>query len=240
MMGIYKFENQKNGKCYIGQSVALEARYWSHFRNHQNSNLRDYNTKFYRALRKYGFECFTYSILEQSDYFSKEELNEKEKYWIKKYNAKESNMFYNLRAGGDCGPGGPMFTGHKHSEETRRKMSENRKGSKNSNYGNRWSQSQELKQLHSKLSTGKNNGMYGKKHTEESKNKMSESKKGKPSWNKGLTGEDSHWYGKHHSEETRQKMSQTMSKKHWYNNGIEQIRSEICPDGFVPGMIKVK
>ena len=99
MMGIYKFENQKNGKCYIGQSVALEARYWSHFRNHQNSNLRDYNTKFYRALRKYGFECFTYSILEQADYFSKEELNKKEKYWIQYYDSYKNG--YNSNLGGE-------------------------------------------------------------------------------------------------------------------------------------------
>ena len=58
MMGIYKFENQKNGKCYIGQSIALETRYWSHFRNHQNSNLRDYNTKFYIIHIKPSFQQY--------------------------------------------------------------------------------------------------------------------------------------------------------------------------------------
>lgn len=76
-----------------------------------------------------------------------------------------------MRKGGDCGPGGPMFKGHKHSLETKRKMSENRKGSKNSNYGNRWKQSDELKKKHSQISTGSGNGMYGKHQSKESKEK---------------------------------------------------------------------
>ena len=64
LSGIYKFENNENGKIYIGQAQNLGVRYNNHFNNHNNKNLKDYNTKFYRALRKYGFECFTYSILE--------------------------------------------------------------------------------------------------------------------------------------------------------------------------------
>ena len=132
MMGIYKFENQKNGKCYIGQSVALEARYWSHFRNHQNSNLRDYNTKFYRALRKYGFECFTYSILEQSDYFSKEELNEKEKYWIEYFDS--FNNGYNATAGGDGFLDANVGEKHPNHKLTEKQVYEIRERYKNREY----------------------------------------------------------------------------------------------------------
>ena len=62
-----------------------------------------------------------------------------------------------------------MFAGHKHTEETKQKMSADRTGSKNSNYGNRWNQSDELKKKHSELSSGENNGMYGKTHTDDSK-----------------------------------------------------------------------
>ena len=98
MMGIYKFQNKINNKVYIGQSINLEGRYKSHYNNHINKNLQDYNTKFYRALRKYGFENFTYEILESSDYFSKEELNEKEIKWISFYDSYENG--YNSNMGG--------------------------------------------------------------------------------------------------------------------------------------------
>lgn len=109
---------------------------------------------------------------------SLEELNNKEIYWIEHLNARNLNIGYNLRKGGDCGPGGPMFQGHHHSEETRKKMSEDRMGSQNSNFGNRWHCSDELKQLHSKLSSGENNGMYGKIHSNKTKQLISEAKSG--------------------------------------------------------------
>lgn len=58
-------------------------------------------------------------------------------------------------------------------------MSESRRGSKNSNFGNRWKQSSELRALHSKLSSGENNGMYGRSHTADSKEKNRNSHIGK-------------------------------------------------------------
>lgn len=99
MMGIYKFQNKINGKVYIGQSIQLEQRYKSHLNNHNNENLKDYQTKFYRALRKYGFDNFSYEILELSENFTKEELNEKEEYWISYYDSFKNG--YNSNNGGD-------------------------------------------------------------------------------------------------------------------------------------------
>ena len=98
MMGIYKFQNKENGKIYIGQSISLENRYNQHKNNHKNENLKDYNTPFYRALRKYGFENFTYEILESAEYFSKQELEEKEIYWVAYYDSYENG--YNANKGG--------------------------------------------------------------------------------------------------------------------------------------------
>ena len=71
-------------------------------------------------------------------------------------------------------------------------------------------------------------GMNGKHHSEETRKKMSESNK----------GENNPMFGKHHSAETRKKMSEAHKGKHWYNNGVTSIKTETCPEGFVPGRIK--
>ena len=90
MKGIYKFTNKINNKKYIGQSFSLERRYKQHKNNHNIPVLSDYNTKFYRALRKYGFENFDYEVIEIYEGDDKEVLNEKERYWIEYYDS-----FYN-------------------------------------------------------------------------------------------------------------------------------------------------
>lgn len=94
--GIYKFTNTINGKAYIGQSQNIVSRFRSHKSNHFNENLKDYQTKFYRALRKYGFENFSFEILER---ISLEKLDEREKYWISFYDSYRSG--YNSNRGGE-------------------------------------------------------------------------------------------------------------------------------------------
>lgn len=78
-----------------------------------------------------------------------------------------------------------MFAGHTHSNETKQQMSANRLGVKNANYGNRWHQTEEQRRLHSKLSSGENNGMFGKTHTDESKEKNRQSQLGRVWVNNG-------------------------------------------------------
>lgn len=95
MKGIYKFENKNNGKVYIGQSINIEKRYMEHFNAHTNPNYKGYDTKFYRALRKHGFENFTFEIIEKDI----EDLNNREQYWVQQYNSYEAG--YNSNLGGD-------------------------------------------------------------------------------------------------------------------------------------------
>lgn len=96
MIGIYKFTCKLNNKSYIGQSINIETRYKGHFNNHTNKNLKDYNTKFYRALRKYGFENFQFDIIEIVE--NKDLLNNREIYWIKYYDSFFNG--YNSNLGG--------------------------------------------------------------------------------------------------------------------------------------------
>lgn len=91
MIGIYKIQNLINGKIYIGQSVHIKARFSAHKSEARNGNTRP----LYNAIRKYGVENFSFEVIEEC---SKEKLNEREIYWIKKYDSFHNG--YNLTPGG--------------------------------------------------------------------------------------------------------------------------------------------
>lgn len=96
MIGIYKIENLINGKCYIGQSVDIQKRWKAHKNSAFNTMDKSYNYPLYKALRKYSLENFSFEILEECLI---QELNEKEKYFIKKYDSFFNG--YNQTLGGD-------------------------------------------------------------------------------------------------------------------------------------------
>lgn len=96
MIGIYMFENKVNNKKYIGQSRSIETRKRAHYNCSLNTSYNGYETKFYRALRKYGYNNFEFSILELC---STEELNDREKHFIEFYNSFKNG--YNSSIGGD-------------------------------------------------------------------------------------------------------------------------------------------
>lgn len=104
MIGIYKITNKINNKIYIGQSIDIERRWRAHKTEPFNINSDNYNTVFYKAIRKYGIDNFTFEVIEEC---SKDKLNEREEYWINYYNsyvnAEESNG-YNMTLGGDNYP----------------------------------------------------------------------------------------------------------------------------------------
>lgn len=95
-----------NGKCYIGQTKkTLAQRKKKHEQNAFHKNKQgEYtdNYPFYRAMRKYGKDSIIWTILEECT--TKEELDEKEKYWIEYYRSyagfSDSNG-YNATLGGD-------------------------------------------------------------------------------------------------------------------------------------------
>lgn len=101
MVGIYKITNKINNKSYIGQSIDIERRWKQHTTEPFNDNADTYNTLFYRAIRKYGLENFQFEVIEQC---LKEQLNEREKYWIQYYNTYVDNPNshgYNMTKGGE-------------------------------------------------------------------------------------------------------------------------------------------
>lgn len=103
MIGIYKVTCKVNKKVYIGQSLNVEGRFKAHINNHTNKNLKgDYQTKFYRALRKHGIDNFTFEIIEIVK--NPMDLNEREAFWVEKYNSFARG--YNSTPGGDAVTGG--------------------------------------------------------------------------------------------------------------------------------------
>lgn len=101
MIGIYKVTNQQNGKIYIGKSKDIQRRWEEHRKDPFRKNSSAYNTLFYRAIRKYGIESFQFEVIEEC---TEDDLNEKEKYWIKHYNTYIRNpdsQGYNMSEGGE-------------------------------------------------------------------------------------------------------------------------------------------
>lgn len=86
---IYKITNKINGKIYIGQAKNINKRIKEH--------IKGSTSAISLAIQKHGEENFDFEILETDI----EDYNEKEKYWIKKFNSYQKG--YNLTEGGEDG-----------------------------------------------------------------------------------------------------------------------------------------
>lgn len=104
MIGIYKIENLINGKVYIGQSVDIKGRWNEHKLVNSRASkdaLKRQKYPLYLAFEKYGLDNFSFEVIEECPV---EELNEKEQFYIKKYNSYidfPNSNGYNLTLGGD-------------------------------------------------------------------------------------------------------------------------------------------
>jgi len=201
---IYRARNILNNKVYIGQTIkTLRERKKEHIKCSEYTQYFDFY--FYRSMRKYGSECFRWKIIDRA--YSKNELNTKEKYWIKEYKSTNNRYGYNAKDGGNAG-GSPNKSvrrkisiankGRVCSEETKIKISKansGRKQTKEEIEKRRISctgkkRTKEFRELLRKLKTGKHLSEEHKrhvseaqkgipKHTEESKRKISEAVKGR-------------------------------------------------------------
>lgn len=98
MTGIYKITNNINGKIYIGQASHIASRWSEHLYRPFNKNDKTYDSHLYRAIRKYGIENFSFSIVEQC---KQDQLDEKEVFWVDFYQSNNKALGYNLTAGGN-------------------------------------------------------------------------------------------------------------------------------------------
>lgn len=221
---IYIHINNKNNKCYIGQTIQMPKDRWGY-------NGICYKTQaFYNTIKKYGWDNISHVVICYG--LSKEEANDMEILLISIFKSTNGNFGYNVENGGNTV--GKMseetkeklrkfHTGKQLSEETRKKLSEAKKGEKHYLYGKHLSEEhkEKLRESHKGLQSGEKHPLYNKHHSEETVEKMREAHKGK------YEGENNHMYGKRHSEETRKKMSEARkgennpsAKKIFYNGMI--------------------
>lgn len=228
---IYETTNLVNGKKYIGQKKIDNEGRW---KNYLGSGVL-----LKQAIKKYGKANFKREILEFA--YDNDELNKLEVEYIEKYQCVSSDKYYNLVEGGGTvtglkfsqetlqrmsernrGLNNPFygkgfygddnhFYGKKHSIESRRLMSESRKGLIP------WSK-------------GKT-GIYSK----ETIHKMRIAKLGKPltkshrdSIRKAQQGENHPMYGKRHSEDSKMKMRTAALNRNDRGSNHSRSREVLC------------
>lgn len=84
--GIYKITDLINQKCYIGRSLDVAERWKQHCKCGLGIEATATNT-LYNTMQKHGVWNFTFELLEKC---SKEELDQKESFWIDTY---QSNIY---------------------------------------------------------------------------------------------------------------------------------------------------
>lgn len=119
-IGIYKITNIINGKCYVGQtSASFIKRYWHH-KWCLNKGIHC-NKYLQNAWNKYGCDNFIFEVIKILS--TNEDIDELEKYYIKKYNSTNSECGYNIDIGGQ-----PMCLSQYVTESSRKIVGEkNRK-----------------------------------------------------------------------------------------------------------------
>ena len=95
---IYIIKNKLNGKVYIGQTIQNPKDRWYKHCAKSNSSKNEANMHIKRAILKYGKENFSFEVIETC---LKEQLNEREIYWINYYDS--YNKGYNNTLGGSSG-----------------------------------------------------------------------------------------------------------------------------------------
>lgn len=93
---IYCYTNKINGKVYVGQTNNPDRRYREHRSNAFNEDSVNYDSVFHKAIRKYGWENFDYTVLEEVII----DANTREKFWIKEKQSLVSAHGYNVLEGG--------------------------------------------------------------------------------------------------------------------------------------------
>jgi len=158
---IYLITNKINNKKYIGQTIRYDIN--TRWKYHISNDKRYIGQILYNAYKKYGNINFDYKIV---CICFDEDTNKYEKEYIKKYNTLYPNG-YNLLEGGD---------NKKHTEFTKKLISDKLKGENHPNYGKKLNE-QHVLNIKKSLIKEKNickNELIGRPQTENTKKMISD------------------------------------------------------------------
>lgn len=154
---VYEHRNLKNGKSYVGMTSQEPKKRWHSGWGYKN------NSRMWKDIQESDWNTnWEHNILGKFEN-EQEALNVEEMFiWL----FDSTNEGYNISS----------YDSHhcKHSEETKKKMSEAQTGENNPFYGKH--HSEESKKKISEAMTGEKAYWYGKHHSEESKKRLAESK----------------------------------------------------------------
>ncbi len=186
--GIYWIRNKISNKIYIGQSVNFKKRFYHH-EYELNKNIHG-NKYLQNEWNKYGKDNFEFLILQKCCI---EELTSLEQGYVNFFESNDRARGYNFN---DCVTN--PFLGKKHSEETKKFLSESRKGELSP-----W-----FNKKHSQITINKiRQALLGHKTLDETKNKISKSLKER------FSCQNHPNFGKKMTSEQREKISQNSGQK---------------------------
>lgn len=182
---IYLITDLTNNKKYVGQVIQHRG-YKSRFAEHINGTKTANTRMLSNAIIKHGANNFIVELIESD--IPEDLIDEKEIFYIKYY-----NTYYPNKLGYNMTLGGQGVHGYKHTDETKKKISESGKA--------RWEHyqnSNECQFRNKKISES----LTGRVKSEESRRKCSEAAK------KRFATEPGTFKGKHHSDATKRKIAE--------------------------------
>lgn len=250
---LYMIRNIVNGKGYIGITKQKPYRRWS---AHHTRAFKGEGFLLARALRKYGREAFTFTIIAEAP--SWDELVAMEKEAIQQYQTLASTGHgYNLTLGGEGAPGvvvsperraqmsiARKASGFRLSEEALKRMAATKRG-KPSSPTQKAAASKRFRGVPKTAEHRRriSEGLTGRKLSEETRAKLSQAHQGLVPWNKGRPGPSSWNKGRPISEDTRKKLSLANKGKEPPNKGkplSEGLRQKLSLAGLQSTKIKRK
>jgi len=200
---IYTFWDKKQERyVYVGQTGDFKSR----MKKHLYESKKEYpHSTIEIEIMEYGINNYDISKME----FPLSDLNNQEMYFIRYFQTREYYGGCNLTDGGDG------IRGYKFSEDSKRKMSEIKKGKLLSEeHKKKLKEARKSRIFTNETKRKISESNKGKHFSEETKEKISNAKKGKSvseetkrKISNSIRGENHPMFGKHHSEETKDKLS---------------------------------
>ena len=188
---IYKITHKESGKIYIGLTTWTVDKRWKRHLCLARSKKKIMHL--YRAIRRYGEDAFTIKTIETCN--SKEDLIDREIYWISAYDTTNNKKGYNTTRGGEGGAMPPRIA---------KKIGLKKRGTKATP---EW-------RAHISRSLKEYYQHHAHPMSEETKKKLSETKKrlGQRPPPSRLSGKDHPMFGKTHTEEVKKRLRISTSR----------------------------